>query len=111
MEEAAEHGLSEREVNQMKQAIQKHKQIFKIRLVSDGPAHISPMTITLDPTKKPVIVKARKYPNEERKFLDKYILTLSKMGFIKACLQAHRKAAPHLVRKASKFLFRTTIDL
>lgn len=109
--EAVSNGLSRKGEKKLEEIIQQNKTVFKIRLGSGGPANVTPMKIVLDETKKPVKVKVRKYPKEQRKFLDTYFSKLVDMGFLKPCPQASWQAAPHLVPKESKSKFRTTIDL
>lgn len=69
------------------------------------------MKIEVDPNKRPVKVKVRRYPPEQRLFLDKYINRLVELGFLVPNPNATWQAAPHLVPKDSKAMFRTTIDL
>lgn len=69
------------------------------------------MKTRLDQSKTPVKVKLRKYPTEQRKFLDKYLSRLVELNFIKPCPQAAWQAAPHMVPKDSEAKYRTTIDL
>lgn len=49
-----------------------HKQGFQIRLGEKGPAKVALMKIKLDPSKKPVRVKVRRYTLKQQKFLDTY---------------------------------------
>lgn len=109
--EATFNGLSKHGVQCLKSAIAQHRSIFKVRLGSGGPAKVTPMKLQIDPSKLPVKVKVGKYPIVQRKFLDMYLSQLLSLEFIKPCPQASWQAAPHLVPKDSKFLFRTTIDL
>lgn len=108
---AAKNGLSENAVKQLKIAIEEHIEIFKLRFGSGSPANFPSMKIALDPTKKAVKVKSRRYPVYQQIFLDEHITQLSKMRFIKPFPQALWQAAPHLVPKDSKFGPRKTIEL
>lgn len=83
VDEAAKNEPSENGVKELKKAIEKHNEIFKSRQESGGPASVAPMKIALNPTKKPVQVKIKRYPANQGNFLDKHITQLSNMGFIK----------------------------
>lgn len=95
--EARANGHSDEGTKTLTNIIDKHKPIFKIRLGSGGPAKVTPMKIYLDESKKPVRVKVRKYPADQRRFLDAYFEELVNMCFLKTCVQAEWQAAPHLV--------------
>lgn len=85
--------------------------MFRLRLGGGGLAKITAMKIRLDPSKTPAKVRLRKYPAEQRNFLDEYLSQFVELYFIKSCLQAAWQAAPHLVSKDSEAKFRMTIDL
>lgn len=51
-------------------------------------------------------MKATRYVTLERRFLDEYISQLANMGYMKAGPGASLQAAPHLVPKDSKTVFR-----
>lgn len=69
------------------------------------------MKIVLEDVKKPVKVRAKEYPAEERRILDTYFAKLVRMGFLKTCSKAPWPAASHLVAKHSKSKVSSTIDL
>ena len=69
------------------------------------------MKISLDPSMRPVKVKARRYSAQQRTFLNKYIDKLVDMGFIIPNANADWQAAPLLVPKKGPAQFRMTIDL
>lgn len=69
------------------------------------------MKIALDESKACVKAKLRKYPADQRKFLDAYFEELVSMGFLKTRPQAEWKAVPYLVAKDSKCKYRTTLGL
>lgn len=69
------------------------------------------MRVRLDPTKRPVRVKARRYSPDQRRFLDKYIDTLRKMDFVVDMPTASWQAAPLLVPKPGKATYRMAVDL
>lgn len=66
----------------------------------------------LDPRKRPVKVKARRYPAQQRAFLSRYVDQLVSMGFLIPIPDAEWQAAPLLVPKPkSKAQFRLAVDL
>ena len=70
------------------------------------------MRVETVPGKKPVRVKARRYPAAQRAFLNKYVDKLVAMNFFKPNPDAQWQAAPLLVpKKGSKARFRLAIDL
>lgn len=83
IEEVRSNGLSLKGEGLLRQAIGNHKPIFEIRLGGVGPALVTPIKITVDPHKKPVKVKVRKYPADQRKLFDAYLNKLVKLGFLK----------------------------
>lgn len=68
------------------------------------------MKIGLYPTREPVRVKKRINPTDKQNLFDKYFTELTKLGIIKPFPQVTSQAAPCLVPKNSKSLFRTTIE-
>lgn len=60
------------------------------------------MKIYLNDSKTPVKVKVRKYPANQRMFLDAYFDELVKMGFLKVCPTKSWRVAPHLVPEDTK---------
>lgn len=111
IKEAVQNGLSKAGEKKLQEIIQRHRSVFRLRLGSGGPARVTAMKIRLEDGKMPVKVKVRKYPTDQRKFLDEYLDKLVKLDFIRPYPQAAWQAAPHLVPKNSKAKFRTTIDL
>lgn len=110
VDEAKSNGLSPDGVKKLRTLLFDNKAVFRIRLGKSEPALVSPMKIDLDPRKKPVKSKVRRYPPRQRKFLNKYIETLVEYGYWIPNPNATWQAAPHLVPKNSKAEFRTTID-
>lgn len=109
--EARANGLSGEGTEKLERIINRNRSVFRTRLGSDGLAKVPLMKISLDSSKTSVKVKVRKYPTEQRRFLDACFDELVKMGFLKVCPTASWQAAPHLVPKDSKTKYRTTIDL
>ena len=70
------------------------------------------MRVELDPQKRPVKVKPRRYPPAQRQFLTKYINKLVEMDFLFSNPDADWQAAPLCVPKpGSQSKFRLAIDL
>lgn len=70
------------------------------------------MKVQLLPNKRPVKVKARRYPTHQRAFLNEYVQKLVEMGFLIPNPDAEWQAAPLLVPKpGSKAQLRLAIDL
>ena len=83
-----------------------------MRLGKSDPAKVPPMRIRVDPSRRSVKVRVRRYPKAQRVFLKKYVKQLVKMGFLIPNPDAEWQAAPHIVPKPnSKVKFRMTIDL
>lgn len=112
IKDAGQNGLTGKGIERLRSLISKFKHIFRLRLGKGKPAKVPPMKIDLDTSKSPVKAKVRRYPHEQRKFLNKYVEKLVEMGFFIPNPKASWQAAPHLVVKHnSKAKFRTTIDL
>ena len=70
------------------------------------------MRVRLQAGYRPVRVKARRYPQDQRQFLDKYVETLKQMGFFIEMPTAEWQAAPLLVpKRGSKAKYRLAVDL
>ena len=68
--------------------------------------------LQVEPGKRPIRVKARRYPPDQRQFLDKYIDKLREIDFFVEMPTAEWQAAPLLVPKRdSKAKFRMAVDL
>lgn len=100
--EARENGLSNEGAKTLATVTDKNKDVFKTRLRSRGPAKATPMKINLEESIRPVKVKVRRYPPDQRAFLDVYFDELVSLGFLKTRFQAEWQAAPHFISKESK---------
>ena len=70
------------------------------------------MRVRLDPKKRPVRVRTRRYPPKQRLWLEKYVDTLVDMDMFTTDVMPDWHAAPILVSKrGSKAQFRMAIDL
>ena len=70
------------------------------------------MRVRLEPGRKPIKVKGRRYSPEQRKFLHKYVEKLKELDFFVDMPTAEWQAAPLLVPKlGSKAKFRMAVDL
>ena len=66
----------------------------------------------MEPNRRPVRVKARRYSPEQRRFMEKYAEKLLDMDFVMIMPTATWQAAPLIVPKpGSKAKFRMAIDL
>ena len=82
-----------------------------MRLGKTDPALVTPMKIELKPDSVPVKVRARRYPPQQRSFLNKYVDELVRMGYFIPNPDASWQAAPHIVPKPnSRARYRMTID-
>lgn len=111
VEEAVQSGLSAKGKKRLLATLAKFPDVFKLRLGSGGPAKVAPMKIDLMEEKRPVKVKVRRYPPDQRAFLDEYFAQLVQFGFVVPDPTVEWQAAPHLVPKPSKSKYRVTIDL
>lgn len=68
----------------LKLMLEKHNADFRLRLGSGGPEKVIPMKVSIMEGKNPVRVKVRRYPAEQRAFLNEYLSKLVEFGFIKA---------------------------
>lgn len=83
-----------------------------MRMGKSDPALLPPMRIKLDPDKRPVKVKARRYPAPQRAFLKAYTAKLVELGIFVPNPHVEWQAAPLLFPKSgSKATFRCAIDL
>lgn len=89
--------------------LNKHISVFRIRLENDAPSVITPMNVRLDPKWKPVQVKVRRYPTDQRKFMDNYFQKLVDYDLIEHNARTSWQSAPRLVPK-EKSKFGSTID-
>lgn len=112
VEDARRAGMTEGGLATLAALLKKHQHIFRIRLGKSSPADVKPMRVRLVEKERSIKVKARKYPQAQRKFFEKYIDTLEAMDFFFKMPTADWQAAPLLVPKpGSRAKMRMAIDL
>ncbi len=66
---AKDNGMSNEGHQRLTNLVEGYKDIFRIRLGNDEPARVEPMKVQLENNSRPVIAKARRYSESQRKFL------------------------------------------
>lgn len=80
VQQAQENGLSSQGLSTLRQILLKHRKVFRVRLGRSDPARVTPIEVNVDSKCQLVHVKLRRYSEDRRKFLEKYIYTLQNMG-------------------------------
>lgn len=111
VKDAVEAGLSPKGQVQLENLLTEFEDIFRVRLGKSPPAKVEPMKVKLKLGARPLIAKTRRYKQDQRDFLNKYMNELERMGFVIKNNQAQWASAPLLVPKDSKAKFRMTVDL
>lgn len=88
------------------------REIFRLHLGRSPPAKVPSMKIKIREGAVPVKVKPRRYPPDQRDFLNSHINELVSIGILRPNRKAKWQCAPLIVPKPdSKAKFRLTIDL
>jgi hypothetical protein len=85
--------------------------IWSPSLQGGPPANLPPLSITLKPGATPVRVRLRRYSQEQREFLARFVAQLEAAGLVYRNPRAAWCAAPLLVPKPGPAQFRFTVDL
>ena len=109
--EALDNRLPVKLAPRLRQLLQDHQDIFRIKLGSDPPVKVPPMSIRLISGASPVSVKVRRYSEAQQDFLRKKIHELEKLGLVKRNTQSSWACAPLIVPKPGPDKFRFTTDL
>lgn len=108
---AKDQGMSKEGLEKAEALLNEFKDVFRIRLGSDGPAIIPPMNVQLKPNARPTKTTQRRYAPAQREFLSETIRKLEKLGAVRAN-PTSRWASPALaVPKPGSEGFRFTVDL
>ena len=91
--------------------VMENEDIFRIRLGSDPPVDVPPMTIEFEGDEKPVAVRNRNCSPQQLDFLRKKVEELIQAGFIYRNTKTNWACAPLNVPKPGKDGFRFTVDL
>lgn len=78
IDEAVTNGLPKEMREVLENIWREHKSVFMLTLGNEGPADITPMRIQLDDNSTLVKVRVRRYPTEQRKFVNVYLNQLFK---------------------------------
>jgi hypothetical protein len=108
---ALSEGMSEPAHQQLRPLVFEFTDIWRIGLSPGPPAKLPPMHISLRPGANPVRVRVRKYPQEQREFLSRFVTELVANGHAVRNPHATWCAAPLLVPKEGPSQFRFTVDL
>ena len=112
VKEAEKEGFSKSGQHELRELLKDFEDIFRLKLGNDPPADVTLMKIRLKPNSKPIKVKARRYAHNQRKFLNKYIDQLVKMGMLIEMSTAKWQSVPLLVLKpGTKVKYRMAIDI
>ena len=111
LEEAADAGLNESQLNQLKTLVFSYTDVFRTSLGSDPPMKVPPMNIKLLPDATPVRVKVRRYSPPQAKFLHEETQKILDLGLIRRNPESTWACAPLVVPKNGPEKFRLTIDL
>ena len=111
LEKARSEGLSEAGVHRLRGILEKHSGVFRIRYGQCAAARFPPMRVILQSDARPFIAKPRRYSEEQREFLKRFVTRLERYGFVRRVESPIWSHAPLLVRKKGKARWRMTIDL
>ena len=109
--EAIDNLLAVKPARRLRQLLQDHQDISRIKLDHDPLVKVPPMRIRLIPGASPVSVKVRRYSEAQQNFLRKKIEELEKLGLVKRTTQSSWTCAPLIVPKPGPDKFRFTTDL
>lgn len=100
IKDSANSGLSERGVQRLTRMLHdEFRNIFRLRLGKAPPAKLPPMRIKIKEGAIPVKVKVRRYPTDQREFINSHIDKLVEIGILQPNKLAHWQCAPLIVPK------------
>lgn len=96
----------------LKEIVHKHKKVWALKLGSQPPSKLPPMTIDLKPgANKPLRLPPRSYSPPQLEFMKTKIAELESLGLVYRNPTATWASPPHIVPKAGPEKFRFTVDL
>jgi RNase H-like domain found in reverse transcriptase/Integrase core domain/Reverse transcriptase (RNA-dependent DNA polymerase)/Chromo (CHRromatin Organisation MOdifier) domain len=107
---ASVNGMSPSGVKTLSDLLTEYEDIWRIKLGPDPPANLPPMEITITPGSFPVRVKPRRYPPQQKLFIEKHCAKLVEYGLAYANTTSPWACAPLAVSKPGG-RFRFTVDL
>jgi hypothetical protein len=108
---AQTNGLPAEFVPTLRGLLNDFRDIWSISLTPGPPARLPPLVINLKPDSAPVRVRLRRYSQEQRDFLARFVSQLEAAGMVYRNPRAAWCSAPLLVTKPGPAQFRFTVDL
>jgi len=111
IQEAVDNGLPEQSKARLTNILEKHADVFRLKLGTDPPVNVAPMIVKLEPNSKPVSVKVRRYTPRQSVFLQSKVKELERIGLVRRNPTSAWACAPLIVPKSGPEEFRFTTDL
>lgn len=108
---ACDQDISRKGERKVQSCLERFLDIFRVCLRTMSPALLRTTMLRLKTGSLPVIPEARRYKSEPKKFLNKYIDELKRVGFVRINPKAQCAAAPPLLSKDFKAKFSMTVEL
>eukprot|EP00178_Gracilaria_changii_P000257 TRINITY_DN1027_c0_g1_i1.p2 TRINITY_DN1027_c0_g1~~TRINITY_DN1027_c0_g1_i1.p2 ORF type:complete len:1106 (+),score=114.18 TRINITY_DN1027_c0_g1_i1:5972-9289(+) len=108
---AIKNGMQTAQSRALHEIVHKHINIFRTSLSSGPPANVTPLKIALTPDARPTRVRLRKYSQDQRAFLQKFVSELIRAGMVYPNPSSPWASAPLIVPKPGPARFRFTVDL
>jgi len=111
LKRAADAGMTPNNVKKCEALMQKHIDIFRIKLGPDQPAKVDPYRLTLKENHRPFRCTQRRYAPAQKVFIESTIRSLERIGAIKYNPTAKWASPALAVPKPGTDSFRFTVDL
>lgn len=110
LQKAEDNGISNKGKETLSCILNNYRDVLRMRLGNDSPELVDAMKVELKRDATPVAAKARRYTQDGRKFMERYVNRVIEYGFGEVTTEAKWVAAPVLVAKPPPALFRLTFD-
>jgi hypothetical protein len=108
---AEQAGMSQDDVQSLRQLVTECKDVFRLKLGADPPANVKPFVIRLRDGAEPVRMSARKYAPPQLKFMRDRIRELEELGLVYKNIGAEWASPPLILPKPGPDQYRMTVDL
>ena len=108
---AKDAGLTENGLRRGRELLQRHRDVFRIKLGDENPAKVAPMQISLKPNAKPVKAVQRRYTPKQACFINSTVKKLEELGIVRKNPTAKWASPALAVPKPGSEEFRFAVDV
>ncbi|KAG6622734.1 Retrotransposon protein, Ty3-gypsy subclass [Phytophthora cinnamomi] len=110
VQEAADAGLAEPLVTQLRELLIKYRDVFRVSFGQDPPIRVEPLRVRVRDGATPVRISARRYPPAHMQYLDQHVDELLASGLVYTNPSSRWASPPRIVAKQEPGTYRMTVD-